>query len=159
MDPKLKHTVTKTKLMEVAHNLGDPDGKVDFICLGCPHYSIHEMQKVAQLLEGKQVHKDVTLWVCTSTTTAMLAESAGFSKAITDAGAIIMSGPNYCPVFGPGKPCPQYSFAHPDYSIGNFATDAVKQAYYARPNLRAQNVFLGSMEKCIEAAVSGEWKG
>lgn len=156
--PSKKITVTKAELNDTFHLLSDAEGKVDFICLGCPHYSIYELAEIANLLEGKRVHEDVTLWVCTSPATAGFSEMAGYSQIIRNAGAVIMSGPNFCPVFGPGKPCPEYTFSHPEYSIGNFATEATKQAFYARPNLRAKKVFLGSRDQCIEAAISGTWK-
>ncbi|MCJ7624493.1 MAG: aconitase X catalytic domain-containing protein, partial [Anaerolineaceae bacterium] len=156
--PAGKFVVTRDELEGVYHSLSDEEGEVDFVCLGCPHYSIYEMANVSDLLDGKKVHENVTLWVCTSAATAMFAEMAGFADKIRNAGGVIMSGPNFCPVFGPGKPSPEYTFSHPNYSIGNFATEAAKQAFYAKSNLRAKKVFLGSREKCIEAAVAGKWQ-
>lgn len=156
--PVEKIIVTQADLEEVHQRVSDAEGKVDFVCLGCPHYSIYEIKEVAELLNGKKIHKGVTLWVCTSPPTAMFAEMAGYADKIRQSGGTIMSGPNYCPLFGPGKPGPEYAFAHPNYSVGSFATDAAKQAYYAKPNLRAEKIFLGSREKCIEAAIIGEWR-
>lgn len=156
--PAGKYVVTQANLDETQRGLSDREGKVDFICLGCPHYSIYEMAQVADLLDGRKVHAGVTVWICASPATVLFAEMAGYADKIRKTGAIIMSGPNFCPVFGPGKPCPEYTFAHPDYSVGNFATESVKQAFYAKPNLRARQVFLGPRKKCIEAAVSGEWR-
>lgn len=157
--PKERIVVTRAELEQTHRDLSDQEGKVDFICLGCPHYSIYEMAEIAALLEGRKVHKDVTLWVCTSPATAAFAQMAGYAQKIRSAGGVIMSGPNFCPIFGPGKPCPEYTFSHPRYSIGNFATEAAKQAFYAVPNLRAKRVFLGTREQCIQAAITGFWKG
>ena len=157
--PKKKVVVTKEELGKTFHQLSNREGKVDFICLGCPHYSIYEMADIADRLENKKIHPEVTLWVCTSPATAGFAHMAGYAQKIRDSGAVIMSGPNFCPVFGPGKPCPEYTFSHPGYSVGNFATEATKQAFYARPNLRAQKVFLGTREQCVEAALTGYWEG
>ena len=156
--PKKKVIVTKPKLEHTYQKLSQQSGSVDFICLGCPHYSIYEIAEVAQLLEGKLVHEDVTLWVCTSPATAVFARMAGYTQKIREAGGVIMSGPNFCPLFGPGKPSPEYTFSHPNYSVGNFATDSSKQAFYAKPNLRAKKVFLGSREQCIKAAVTASWE-
>lgn len=156
-EPMEKITVTQSELDETYDEVSDTEGKVDFVCLGCPHYSIYEIKKISELLSGKKVHKDVTLWICTASQTEMFAEMAGYTNIIREAGGIIMSGPAFCPLFSPGKPGPEYAFSHPEYSIGSFATDAAKQAYYARPNLRAEKVFLGSTEKCIEAAITGKW--
>jgi predicted aconitase len=156
--PRKRIAVTRQDLEATHINLTDREGKVDFVCLGCPHYSIYEMKKVAELLDGKRVHKDVTLWICTAPQTALFADMAGYTEPIRRAGATIMSGPAFCPLFSPGRPGPEYTFAHFDYSIGGFATDAAKQAYYARSNLRAEKVFLGSTEQCIASAIAGEWR-
>lgn len=157
--PKKKVVVTESNLAHTYQKLSQQSGTVDFICLGCPHYSVHEIAEVAQLLENKQIHERVTLWVCTSPATAVFARIVGYTQKIREAGGIIMSGPNFCPLFGPGKPSPEYTFSHPNYSIGNIATDSSKQAFYAKPNLRAKKVFLGSREKCIKAAITAKWEG
>ncbi|MCX6983815.1 MAG: aconitase X catalytic domain-containing protein [Lentisphaerae bacterium] len=156
--PVSAHTITQADMDAAYRSLSDVEGRIDFVCLGCPHYSIYEMAHVAELLDGRKVCEGITVWICVSAATAQFAEMAGYAEKIRNAGAIIMSGPNFCPVFGPGKPCPEYAFAHPDYSVGNFATESVKQAFYAKTNLRARNVFLGSREQCIEAAITGAWK-
>lgn len=156
--PQEKITVTSLELKEIYDEVSDVEGSVDFVCLGCPHYSIYEIKKVAELLYGKKVHKDTTLWVCTSPQTAMFAEALGYADIIKKAGGVIMSGPAFCPIFSSGKPGPEYAFSHPEYSIGSFATDAAKQAYYIKPNLRAEKVFLGSTELCIKAAITGKWR-
>jgi predicted aconitase len=158
LEPVETITVTRGSLESIYDSVSDSTGKVDFVCLGCPHYSIYEVNRVADLLDGKRIHPDVTLWICTAPQTAMFAEMAGYADVIRGAGGTIMSGPAFCPLFSPGRPGPEYTFANPGYSIGSFATDAVKQAYYARPNLRAQAVFLGSSEKCVEAAITGKWR-
>ncbi|MCJ7624843.1 MAG: aconitase X catalytic domain-containing protein, partial [Anaerolineaceae bacterium] len=67
--PVGKFVVTRDELEDVYHSLSDEEGKVDFVCLGCPHYSIYEMANVADLMDGKKVHENVTLWVCTSAAT------------------------------------------------------------------------------------------
>jgi len=157
--PEEKIIVNEKTLVQAYEELSDLEGQVDFICLGCPHYSIYELAEIADLLEGKKIHNNVTLWICTSPATSVFAEMAGYSKKIKNSGAIIMSGPNFCPIFGPGKPSPEYTFRNPNYSIGNFATDAVKQAFYAKPNLRAKKVFLGTKKQCINAAITGIWSG
>jgi len=41
------------------------DEKVDLVIFGCPQCSIQEIEKVAHLVEGKKVHAETELWVCT----------------------------------------------------------------------------------------------
>lgn len=160
--PQEEMTFTQADLDEVRGELIDEEeGDVDFVCLGCPHYSIYELWDVARLLEGRRVKEGVTLWVMTPPQVYELAKWAEVADVISEAGGTLIYGSTYyghCTFISPGIPGPTYTFTHPEYSIGNFATDSVKQAYYAKPLLRAKKVFLGSKEKCIEAAVTGKWR-
>lgn len=154
--PADKIKVARSEIEDTYAELStDAEGGVDFVWLGCPHASIWELQKIARLLDGKKVHKGVTLWITTSPHVKSLAESMGHADAIRHAGGIVISCT--CPVLSGGCPGPTYAYNHPEYSIGNFATDSAKSAYYAKPMLRATKVFFGNREKCIEAAITGRW--
>ena len=39
--------------------------KVDYVMLGCPHYTIEQIWEAARLLEGRKVHPDCELWIFT----------------------------------------------------------------------------------------------
>jgi predicted aconitase len=159
-EPQEELSFTQADLNEVRCELTDEGGDVDFVALGCPHFSQYELWEIADLLKGRRVKDGVTLWIMTPPQVYEIAKWADVANVIRDAGATLIYGSTYyghCTFISPGIPGPTYTFTHPEYSVGNFATDSVKQAYYARPLLRAEKVFLGSKERCIEAAVTGKW--
>lgn len=155
--PRAQITVTSRELQDVYKNFaGAPGVKVDFVVLGCPFYSIYEIKALADILAGARINNNVRLWILTDPLTKGLAESMGYARTIYRAGGEIISGT--CPVVCPGKPGAGYCSEHPEYSIGNMASDSIKQAYYAEPLLNAHKVLLGDTKRCIKAAISGNWR-
>ncbi|MBU7033154.1 MAG: aconitase X catalytic domain-containing protein [Theionarchaea archaeon] len=69
----------------------------DIIILGCPHASLRDIQKVAALLEGKQLKKP--LWVCTSRMMKEAANRMGYTDVIERAGGRIVA--DTCMVVSP----------------------------------------------------------
>ena len=61
--------------------------EVDFVSLGCPHLSIHEIQRVAELLNGQRVRK--TFWITTSRPVKRIADQMGYTNIIEAAGAVV----------------------------------------------------------------------
>jgi predicted aconitase len=131
-------------------NYGSRDD-VDFVYLGCPHYTIEEIRKAAGLLEGKKCR--VRLWVMTNSPTYKLADMAGYRKIIDDSGAMLLSGA--CAGLLVGKVMP------PSDCPNVVAMDACKQDYYITGHCHPHNVQVryGTMEDCIDAAITGKWKG
>ena len=105
--------------------------------IGCPHASIHEIARLASLLEGKKVKKE--FWITTARPTKKIADEAGYSQIIEDAGAKFAA--DTCCVVAPIK--------------GRFKgimVDSAKACYYGR----AKNKFkvkIGTIEECIEEAI------
>jgi len=128
-------------------------GPVDFINMGCPHYSIFEIQQAADYLRGKKVAEGVTLNIWTTYSVRALADRCGFTQTIRDAGGELYAGA-----------CPYYLFDHEktrDLLLGKrrgAAFDSIKMAYgmpnYYEPELQT---YFGSMEECLRAAVTGIW--
>jgi len=71
-------------LAEQQLNTARPE-EVDFVSLGCPHLSLREVARIAQLLNGRQVKKE--FWITTSRPVKKLADQAGYSQVIEAAGA------------------------------------------------------------------------
>ncbi|MFQ5578355.1 MAG: aconitase X catalytic domain-containing protein [Anaerolineae bacterium] len=91
-------------------------GEVDFVSLGCPHLSIKEIARLAQLLDGKQVTKE--FWITTARPTKQMADMMGYTQLIEASGARFAA--DTCCVVAPIK--------------GRFkalATDSAKACYYA----------------------------
>ncbi len=90
--------------------------EVDFVSLGCPHLSISEIARIAELLRGKKVTK--TFWITTARPTRQIADRLGYTRVIEEAGAVFAV--DTCCVVAPIR--------------GRFhalATDSAKACYYA----------------------------
>jgi predicted aconitase len=120
---------------------------VDYVYLGCPFYNIVEVQKAANLLHGRKCKAN--LWVVTSPGVYRLAERMGLKEAIERSGARFLSGVCACEMRGELLP----------FEV--MATDAMKQNYYITGHLhpRKPHVWYGAAEECIDAAVTGIWRG
>lgn len=126
-------------------NRSDSD-EVDTIILGCPHYGLNEVKKVAALLEGKHVSANTALYITTLRSVKAIMDREGYSDAITNAGAIILE--DSCGLV--------LNVADPSMVM---ATDSAKMAQYFPGVTGAQRVWFGTTEECVSAAVSGRWRG
>ena len=121
-------------------------GPVQFITLGCPHYTLEEIRDVALYIKGKKVHDGVLLMIWTDIPTKESANVNGYTKMIEEAGGYLLT--SGCPlVIGPK--CHQ--------GITGMAMDGAKQAHYIRSESDAK-VYYGSKYQCVDAAVSGRWE-
>jgi predicted aconitase len=138
--PQDKITVTDHELKQVNEELQTTNGKIDFVMLGCPHYTLKQVGEVARLLKGKNIHDGVSFWVCTSATAKTLAERIGYVDVIEKAGAHVVV--DTCI----DEPC---WTVYKD-SVG--MTDSPKCAYYRR----FKEARVGRLQDCIETAVKGK---
>ncbi|MBN2239861.1 MAG: DUF521 domain-containing protein [Dehalococcoidales bacterium] len=149
--PEETVAITRDDLRKVYDmlNYGDSDD-VDFVSLGCPHYTIEEVRRVAGLLDGKKCK--TPLWVMANPGTYRFAEMAGYRKTIEDAGAKLLSGT--CPGLLNGKVLNE---GYPEV----FAMDAAKQDFYITGHCHPEKVQVRyeRMEDCIDAALTGTWRG
>lgn len=127
-------------------NSGASDTDVDFIMLGCPHNSAEQMWKIASLLDGKKVSPNTHLWVHTPRQIRALCDDSGYTAVIEAAGGHVMS--DSCPAINRATP--------PGTKV--IATDSCKQAHYL-PAITGKQCWFGSLEHCIDAAVTGRWSG
>ena len=122
------------------------DSKVDFVMLGCPHYSMRQIWEVAMMLEGKKINPNLELWIFVPRALREVANRQGYTKMIQDSGAVIMS--DTCPAMGRVKPA----------NVKVIATDSAKQAHYM-PGIFGAGSCFGSTQDCVNAAISGKWEG
>ena len=129
--------INQNDLDKTRSELIDEDIEIDFISIGCPHASIHEIATIAHLLEGKKVKKE--FWITTARPTKKIADEAGYSKKIEEAGAKFAA--DTCCVVAPIK--------------GRFKgimVDSAKACYYGR----AKNKFkvkIATIEECVKEAI------
>jgi predicted aconitase len=138
--PEDKITVTDHELKQAYDELQTASGRIDFVMLGCPHYTLKQVEEVARLLDGKKIHDGLSLWVCTSATTKVLAERNGYESVIERAGGHVVA--DTCI----DEPC---WIAYKD-KVG--MTDSPKCAYYRR----FKEARVGRLQDCVETAIRGK---
>jgi hypothetical protein len=139
--PEDKITVTDYELKQCYEELQTTSGKIDFVMLGCPHYTLKQVGEVARLLNGKKIHDGVSFWVCTSATAKVLAERNGYVGVIEETGGHVVV--DTCI----DEPC---WIAYKD-KVG--ITDSPKCAYYRR----FKEAMVARLQDCVEAAIRGRW--
>ncbi|MBS7246851.1 MAG: aconitase X catalytic domain-containing protein [Candidatus Jordarchaeales archaeon] len=114
-------------------------GEPDVVMLGCPHYSIYELRRVAEIVEGKRVK--TPLWIFTSRQVKCLGEQMGFVQKIERAGGKVFC--DTCPIVAPLK------------GFSGLLTDSAKAAHYA-PSMNKMEASLQPTEKCVKAALGSK---
>ena len=140
--PRKIITITDKDLEQTREKLSKGDGKIEFVMLGCPHYTISQVSEVAQQLEGKRIHKGIEFWILTSSQTKALAKEMGLLDIIEKAGAHIIPGT-----------CCDVSCWHKIYGGKVGVTDSVKAAYYT--SRMGMGFHLKKRSECINIALKG----
>jgi hypothetical protein len=140
--PKNRIIVTDSMLRETQTAMSHEGGKIDFVMLGCPHYTVNQIRDAARLLEGKRIRRDVELWILTSLTTKEQAKELGYQGIINRAGGHIIAAT-----------CADQTCWERLYKGKVGMTDSPKAAYYNFP--RGIPFLLGRRSECIQAALKG----
>ena len=135
-------TIEQDDIKNAYDNINDQVSDIELVCVGCPHCSINEIAKVAELIEGKKVADGTEFWVATSRTAKQLADKRGYTGVIEAAGGKFAC--DTCMAVAPLKG-----------RFKSLATTSAKGCFYSRQNLMKTK--MGSMEECVEAAVTGKW--
>jgi predicted aconitase len=130
---------TYERINQMAH-----DRQVDYVMLGCPHYTIEQIWEAAELIEGRKVHADSALWIFTPRSIKALADRNGYTRTIEAAGGKIMT-----------DSCSAMSRAVPE-GTKVVALDSAKQAHYL-PAILGVQAWFGTTAQCIDAACTGQW--
>jgi predicted aconitase len=133
--PKEKIVVSMAEI-EAATKALTTEEPADFVSIGCPHASIKEIEKIARLLKGKKVKKEV--WITTARPTKRISDMMGYTKTIEETG--VKFAADTCCVVAPIK--------------GRFkviTTDSAKGCFYAASKNKSK-VKLKSVEDCIKEA-------
>lgn len=135
-NPKKTIEVTQREINKAIKSMSDAE-RIDFIGLGCPHASVKEIGKIAALLKGKKVKKE--LWVCTSRQAKNTADLLGYTQTIEKAGGKIAS--DTCMAVAPIK-----------NRFYGMATNSAKGCYYAagHNNFKTR---ICNLEECIKEAL------
>jgi hypothetical protein len=130
--------ITQDELEAAYLSLSDAEpGELDFISLGCPHLSIQEIARLAELLEGRQVKRE--FWLTTARSTRQIADRMGYTGLIEASGAKFAV--DTCCVVAPIKG-----------RFNSMATDSAKACYYAVAKNGFKTRFM-SFDEAVEAAL------
>jgi len=140
--PSQMVVIEQSDLKNAYDNINDDVTDIELVCVGCPHCSIKEISEIAQLLKGKKVAEGTEFWVATSRTAKQLADKRGYAATIEDAGAKFAC--DTCMAVAPLKD-----------RFKSLATTSAKGCFYSRQN--NMKTKMGSVEECVNAAVTGKW--
>jgi predicted aconitase len=122
------------------------DSDVDLVMIGCPHASLDQIRDVCDLLGDRKVAPGTELWVFTPRAIRLMAERNGYGERLRAAGGVLMS--DTCPAIGRFVP----------EGTRVIVTDSAKQAHYLPAIMKVQGWF-GDTRECVDAAVTGRWRG
>lgn len=126
------------------------DDVVEHVAFGCPHATIDEIGRIAGLVEGKALK--TSMLIGASAPVEALARRQGWADCIEKAGG------HFQPV------CPSITnpFTRPDIAgdrqAKSAATNSARSAHYLA-TVSGVKVFFGTEEACVDAAITGRWKG
>lgn len=129
------------------HELCAPGGgSIQFVTLGCPHYTLEEVRQIAWYIKDKKVHPDVLMIVNVDVSIKAMCDLSGYTKTIEGAGAyVVTSG---C-ALAYGDECFRHASA--------MAADSSKQVQYLSSET-SMPIYYGNKYQCIDAAVAGRWE-
>lgn len=126
----------------------EPSDHVDWILVGCPNASVQEIREVADALQGKKVHPNISLWVTTAGSMYAMAERMGYIKTIEEAGGIVVR--ETCPFLARSR------VIAPNKGYKTLTTNSAKMAFYA-PGQFGLPTHYGNLERVMKAAITGIW--
>lgn len=130
-----KITITKEDILQTREKLTTTDKEADLICLGCPHASLEEIKKVADIVKDKTIKNK--LWICTSINVKASADRMGYTKTIENAGGNIVC--DTCMVVAPIE----------DMGFEVIGVNSAKAANYV-PSMCGLDVVYNDVENLIQ---------
>ncbi len=146
-EPEQVIAVTLADLRATLDHLGTvPDGKIEVVALGSPHYSLAEFAQLMPLLERHPPHPDVEFIVCTQRLVLQALQERGWLERLREMGVQVVV--DTCVVVTPIVRARQ----------GALMTNSGKFAHYTPGNIGLHVVF-GSLEECARSGSLGRvWR-
>jgi predicted aconitase len=143
--PAPRLTIDRAAIDAFLSRYAAPGDKLDVVVFGAPQLSLFEIEALARLLDGRQIHPDTTLLVTTSPEIKHAADRLGLTRLIETAGAVVAAGI-----------CFYQSYAREMAEANGWVrlmTNSAKlvniiAGYGYRPSL-------ASAERCVASAVAG----
>jgi predicted aconitase len=141
-DPEV---ITRSDMDAFYASFGRHEDKVDVVVFAAPQLSLVEMQDVARLLEGRQVHEQSALLIATSPENKSACDRMGITDSIESSGAMLLKGVCFYQMYARelGEANGWQRLVSNSAKLVNIIS-----GYGYRP-------VLASTEACIDAAVKG----
>ena len=136
-----KVTVEPKNIMETIAELSTAASsppKPDLVFVGCPHCSLNEIRKIANVVGSKKIKNNTEFWVCTSRHIKEMAK--GYVQKIEASGAKVIT-----------DTCAVVTWTD-KLGIKTIMTNSAKTAHYA-PTLNKANTILAPLEECLKTAL------
>ena len=136
--PKYKLEVAREEVQSVYDELSTRE-KPDLVAIGCPHSSVQELKKIAEIISGKRVKRGIKLWVFTSPKVFEEAEKFGHISTIRSGGGDVFL--NTCMVVAPIE----------EMGFKCVYTNSAKAAFYIPRITKSKcKSAIAPLRKCIE---------
>lgn len=112
--------------------------KPDLVFIGCPHCSLQEIKKIAKIVRGKKIKREIELWICTSR--FIREKAADHINELEKCGAKVLT-----------DTCAVVTWTE-ELGIKTIMTNSAKTAYYA-PTLNKADTILAPLEECLKTAL------
>ncbi|AUN95601.1 aconitase X [Pseudazoarcus pumilus] len=138
--------ITETDYRDFQGSFGGRGEKVDVVVFAAPQLSLIEMSRVAELLDGRHIHADTAMIVCTSPPVAADCDRLGLTARIEASGAKVLRGTCFYQQYAR-----EMGEANGWRRLLSNSTKIVNiiGGYGYQPSL-------ASMEACVDSAVAGE---
>jgi hypothetical protein len=90
--PEAVLTVGRTEIDAFYDSFRPDDDRLDVVVFAAPQLSLHELAALARLLDGRRIHAEVALVVCTSPELRAAALRMGLLATIEASGALLLEG-------------------------------------------------------------------
>ena len=127
--------ISEKDILKIREDLTTTDREPDLICLGCPHASLEEIKRVANIVHGKTIKNK--LWICTSVSVKATADRMGYTKSIEQAGGNVVC--DTCMVVAPIE----------DMGFEVIGVNSAKAANYV-PSMCGLDVVYNDVENLIQ---------
>lgn len=136
--------ITLRELREAWDRLNGGEAQVDLVAIGSPHASLAECRRLAERLEGRRRSARTRVVVTAGRGVIDAARAEGTLARLAGAGVEVLPDLCWCSISRP---------VFPD-AARTVLTDSGKYARYG-PGLSGCAVRLGTLEDCVEAALTG----
>jgi len=141
--PKETISVSEKNIQETWEELTTAKkNQVDLVLIGCPHCSMAEFRQIASLLNGKKVHDNVSLWIGASQQVSIQAKRMQYADIIEKAGGVLTDT------------CLTFAYLMGDKTV---ATNSARTDFFTAKK-GGQGMLYGTLEECINAAITGKWR-